>query len=93
MYWSTDGFPALFNGYAGFQPLRLFRLRQATLTFPDAQSVAALRAAGVRTLVLHQDLLTNTPWSSAATRPVEGLGITRVETRGVVAYDLFPAGG
>jgi hypothetical protein len=90
MYWSTDGFPALFNGYAGFQPLSLFRLRNATLSFPDDQSVAALRAARVRTVVLHQDWVAHTPWSLAATRSVEGLGITRVETQGVIAYDLFP---
>jgi hypothetical protein len=90
MYWSTDGFPALLNGYAGFDPLSLIRLRNASLTFPDAQSVAALREAGVRTVVLHPGQAMDTPWASAATRSIDALGITRVETQGVIAYDLSP---
>jgi hypothetical protein len=34
MYWSTDGFPRIVNGWSGFEPSVLTRVRAATRAFP-----------------------------------------------------------
>jgi hypothetical protein len=77
MLWSTDGFPRVVNGAASFTPASQQRIRAASLTFPDAASVAYLRAVGVRTVVLLPGYAAGTPWRDAADRPVDGLGIRR----------------
>jgi hypothetical protein len=89
-YWSVAGFPKIANGGATFDPTSVVRLRQVTTTFPDANSVAYLRALGVRTVILHPDLAFGTPWQDAAQRPTEGLPLTREEKGGVVLYHLEP---
>lgn len=88
MYWSADGFPAIVNGLSGFEPLSIRRLREVTRRFPDERSVAALRALGVRTVVLHPGLAAGTPWREAEGRPVAGLPVLRREGEGVVAYSI-----
>ncbi len=93
MVWSTAaGFPSIVNGSSGFEPAFLASLRERVASFPDAGSVAALRAVGVRTVVLHLDMVGGTPWERAAGRPVAGLGIGRRQEGDVVVYDLGPAG-
>ena len=52
MLWSTDGFPAVVNGVSGFVPPPYQALRDAQAGFPDATAVAALRAYGIRSVVL-----------------------------------------
>ena len=90
MVWSTDGFPELVNGISGFTPQRTYELRELARGFPDRRSVAALRAAGVRSVVLHPSLAANTAWAGAANRSVEGLGIKRRAAGDVVVFDLTP---
>ena len=88
MLWSTDGFPRLVNGLASFTPASQQRIRAASTTFPDAASVAYLRAAGVRTVVLLPGYAAGTPWRDVATRPVDGLGIRRETVGDGIVYHL-----
>jgi hypothetical protein len=90
MIWSTEGFPKLVNGISGFLPRRTYELGELARGFPDQRSVAALRAAGVRFVVLHPALAAETAWADAASRPVAGLGLERRTAGGVVLYDLSP---
>lgn len=88
MYWSTEGFPRIANGHGVFDPASITTLRDATAGFPDEQSIAALRSAGIRTVILHPDLTVGTPWEGAADKPVDDLDVTRVATGGVVVYEI-----
>ena len=88
MLWTTDGFPTLANGNSGFNPPQQEQLRQATRTFPDAASVAALRAKGIRTVVVVRSRAAGTPWEGAADKPVAGLGIHRQDLGDAVVYTL-----
>ena len=90
MIWSTEGFPKLVNGISGFLPRRTYELDTVARRFPDQQSVAALRAAGIRSVVLHPALAANTAWAEAASRPVAKLGIERRVEGDVVLFDLTP---
>jgi len=89
MLWGADGWPVLANGNSGFEPVRQRALRLQVASFPDAASVAALRARGIRTVLLVPSRLTpDSPWAGAADRPVEGLGVTRTEAADAVVYRL-----
>ncbi|MEH0821008.1 MULTISPECIES: hypothetical protein [unclassified Micromonospora] len=90
MLWSTDGFPRTVNGLASFTPESQQRIRDAATGFPDAASVAYLRAVGVRTVVLLPGYAAGTPWQDAAARPVDGLGISREPAADGVVYRLDP---
>ena len=92
MLWSTDGLPRVVNGTAGFTPRVLEELRGRTAGFPDAPSVDALRAVGVRTVLLDTTRTAGTPWQDAAARSVDGLGIGRREQGSTVLFDLSPPG-
>lgn len=56
LLWSTEHFPPLLNGYAGFEPSSLRALRKGILRFPDRGSLDLLRAAGARTVIVHPNL-------------------------------------
>ncbi|MEV6709281.1 hypothetical protein [Micromonospora wenchangensis] len=88
MLWSTDGFPKVVNGLASFTPQSQERIRAASMTFPDATSVAYLRQVGVRTVVLLPGWAAGTPWADVAARPVDGLGISREIVGEDVIYRL-----
>jgi hypothetical protein len=88
MLWSTEGWPVLANGSSGFDPASQTRLRTAAATFPDAASVAALRASGVASVVLVRSRSTGSAWEGAADRAVAGLGIRRADLGDGVVYDL-----
>jgi hypothetical protein len=88
LLWSTDGFPRMVNGRSSITPKRTSRILAAVTAFPDRRSVAALRGLQVRTVVLHADRLSGTPWQLWRARPVAGLGITRRITGRLVVYDL-----
>ena len=92
MLWSTEGLPQIVNGTAGFTPRELDALRAQTAGFPDAPSVAALRAIGVRSVLLDTTRVGGTPWQDAAARPVDGLGIGRREVGSTVLFDLSGPG-
>jgi hypothetical protein len=87
-YWSTAGFPATVNGAGGFDPDDYDRLRRVVAGFPDARSVAALRELGVRSVLVHPERVGGTPWAGAATKPTEGLALTRELVDGVVLFRL-----
>jgi hypothetical protein len=71
MHWSTDGWPRVLNGWSGFTPPALRQAREASHTFPDAASVAALRELGVRTVVVHRDRVAGTRWEQVPQRLAE----------------------
>ncbi len=54
MVYSTLHWKPLVNGYAGIEPRRYVQLRSLLRSFPSAESIAALRAAGTRYVVVHR---------------------------------------
>ena len=88
MLWSTDRFQPVVNGVSSFALPRRERIRALSRSFPDAASVAALRALGVRTVVVLRDRAAGTPWQFAADAPVAGLGITRDDRGEAVVFTL-----
>jgi hypothetical protein len=92
MTWSADGWPRLANGGSGFEPPTQAGLRRELTGFPDEASVAALRARGVRTVVLLRSRTAGTPWDDAAGRGTAGLPLTVREVTGpdggVVVYSV-----
>jgi hypothetical protein len=89
MLWSTQGWPVLANGSSGFDPLQQVQIREAAQTFPDAGSVAQLRAHGVLTVVIIRSRAFGSVWQGAADRPVTGLNLTRRALGDAVIYDLL----
>ena len=90
LLWSTDGFPRMVNGRSSTNPPAFLALRTTIAGFPDAASVARLRALGVRTVVLHRARLAGTPWAAWAQRPWRALGISRELREGVVLFRIPP---
>jgi hypothetical protein len=69
MLGSTAGFPAIVNGYSGFDPVELALVRRRAASSPDPGSVAFLRQRGIRSVVIHPSLplgrlAANTPQES-----------------------------
>ncbi len=90
MFWSTDGFPAIVNGYSGFTPNLQVNLREELAGFPDAASVERLQRLGVRTVVLHPDRAAGTPWANAYRLPVDGLPVVRSQDGPMIVFKLEP---
>jgi hypothetical protein len=101
-FWSTDGFPKIANGISTFALPSLSDLRGGMNRFPDAPGVRKLQGLGIRTVVLHTDVM-GLPLpplhgqipeppdvDSAATRSVRGLGITRIVRPGLVVFEIPP---
>jgi hypothetical protein len=57
MYYSTFHWQKLLNGYSGFFPPSYLQLLGAMRGFPDARSLAALRARGAGYALIHGELL------------------------------------
>lgn len=57
MYYSTFHWQKLVNGYSGFFPPSYLELAAFMRTFPDARSLAALRARGTRYALVHGERL------------------------------------
>lgn len=91
MWWSTDGFPEIANGSSGFLPGRVDAMRKASTSFPSPEAVAALRAYGVRSVVVVRSLLPGTPYEAALNggAPAVG-GVTQQDLGDVVVFDLGP---
>ncbi|MGH2960003.1 MAG: hypothetical protein ACRDKE_10390, partial [Solirubrobacterales bacterium] len=93
VYWSTNGFPKIVNGRASIDPASFTKLTGEVSGFPDERSVAALKALGVRSVVLHPYLLVGTRWSKSAGKPIDDLGISRRVQDDLIVYDLpLPTG-
>jgi hypothetical protein len=74
LLWSTDGFPKMVNGRSSFEPRFFVDLLSKTRCFPDAASLAYLRKAGVRTVVVHTDRPGGARPASCAPSPAD-LGV------------------
>ncbi|HST40912.1 MAG TPA: hypothetical protein VLK58_15455 [Conexibacter sp.] len=90
LLWSTDGFPRMVNGRSSTIPPAFAALGPRIAGFPDASSVARLRALRVRTVVLHTDRLAGTPWAGWAQRPWRALGLSRELRDGLVLFGIPP---
>ena len=88
MLWSTNGFPRVPNGLVTFVPAGQERIRSASTTFPDPASIASLRAAGIRSVVVLPEWLGGTPWEAVPGRPIDGLGISREQIDDAILYRL-----
>jgi len=53
-FWSTTHWKSIANGYSGYYSERYIRLLEDMRKFPDDHSIAALRVAGVRYIVVHR---------------------------------------
>ena len=83
LVWSTNGFPDIVNGRGSFKPIEFDRLERVMAAFPNPQVVAHLRDMGVKTVVLHPDLVPGTVWEDWERWPLRG-----TRTGGVVLYRL-----
>ncbi|MFD9459168.1 hypothetical protein ACFWBC_39685 [Streptomyces sp. NPDC059985] len=88
MLWSTDGFPRIVNGSSGFSPASQPEIRAASASFPSTESIAYLRARGVRTVIVLRDRIPGTPWRSASSKPSAGLGVSRRDVGSAVVFTL-----
>ncbi|WP_438870653.1 hypothetical protein [Paractinoplanes bogorensis] len=89
MLWTVNGFPRIPNGIVTFDATGQTRIREASKTFPDPASVAALRAEGIKSVVVLPDWLKDTPWEPVTARPAGGLGITyERQVDGTILYRL-----
>lgn len=92
LLWSTDGFPDIVNGRSSVDPVLTERLIAAARPFPDRRSVAILREAGVRSVILHIGRARGTAWEGAADEPLRGLALDRSRRGGLLIYELARAG-
>ena len=83
LVWSTNGFPEIVNGRGSFKPTEFEELEQLMASFPDPRVLAYLRRLGVKTVVLHPDLVDGTVWEDWRSWPLRG-----TSTGGVVLYRL-----
>jgi hypothetical protein len=83
LVWSTNGFPDIVNGRGSFKPTSFDRLENAMAAFPQPSLVAYLGELGVKTIVLHPDLVPGTVWENWRNWPLRG-----TRTGGVVLYRL-----
>ncbi|HTF09592.1 MAG TPA: hypothetical protein VK659_15600, partial [Asanoa sp.] len=90
MLWATDRFPAMVNGAAAFTPQRQAAVRDAASHFPDTDSVALLRATGVRSVVVVRTAVKGTPYEATLQGRTDGLPVRRVDTPEAVVYLLDP---
>jgi hypothetical protein len=91
MYWSTDGFPEIVNGFGGFDPTGYDRLRKEVAGFPDRRSVEALRQLGVRSVLFHPEFAPGTAWEAALEKPTAGLGLERRQVGDVTVFRVRPS--
>jgi hypothetical protein len=90
LLWSTDGFPALRNGYGGYTPKEIGTTRKLTESFPDAASIQHLRSIGVRTVFVDTTRLAGTPYAGVPGRSIAGLSITRRVVGTSIIYQIPP---
>ena len=75
MVYSTLHWKPLVNGYAGIEPRRYVQLRELLRSFPSPESLAALRAAGARYVVVHRKGYGPNQWERLQQRMPEALGV------------------
>jgi hypothetical protein len=89
MFWTaTRGFPALANGASGITPTTEIAMRGAMLNFPDARSVAYLRANGFHSVAVLRQPLGTQLWANAGRVPDPSLGLTRTDLGDSVLFTV-----
>jgi hypothetical protein len=83
LVWSANGFPEIVNGRGSFKPAEFDALEQRMARFPAPDVVRELEDMGVKTVVLHPDIVAGTAWEEWETWDLEG-----TETGGVILYRL-----
>jgi hypothetical protein len=93
MVYSTLHWKPLVNGYAGIEPRRYVLLRELARSFPSPESLAALRAAGTRYVVVHRKGYGPNQWERLEARMPGALGSSLRELAVLgndTVYDLVP---
>jgi hypothetical protein len=88
--WSTNGFPRIVNGRGSFVPTAFDRLIEPMARFPDERSVALARSLGVRSVVVHGELLTDEARRRMEQRPIARLPLRRSNAGELTVYSLEP---
>jgi hypothetical protein len=94
MVYSTLHWKPLVNGYAGIEPRRYVQLRELLRFFPSDESLAALRAAGARYVIVHGRGYGPNQWARLQERMPTALGssLRQVAVLGSeTVYELMPA--
>jgi hypothetical protein len=93
MVYSTLHWKPLVNGYAGIEPRRYVQLRELLRSFPSPESLAGLRAAGTRYVVVHRKGYGPNQWGRLQARMPEALGSSLRELAVLgsdTVYELLP---
>lgn len=86
---STAHWRPIANGVASFKPPSYRVLVRLLATLPDARSLAEIRSRGIRTLVVHTDLLDGTPWEGIERELAIVPGVRQLAQEGpIVVYDI-----
>ncbi|MFI5169073.1 MAG: hypothetical protein ACHQM7_01820 [Vicinamibacterales bacterium] len=94
MVYSTLHWKPLVNGYAGIEPRRYVELRELVRFFPSEESLAALRAAGARYVIVHGRGYGPNQWARLQERMKAALGASLREVAVLgseTVYELTPA--
>jgi hypothetical protein len=93
MVYSTLHWKPLLNGYSGIEPRRYVQLRELLRFFPSEASLAALRAAGARYVVVHGKGYGPNQWERLQKGMPEALGTSLREAAVLetdTVYELLP---
>jgi hypothetical protein len=94
MVYSTLHWKPLVNGYAGIEPKGYVQLRELLRAFPSEPSLAALRAAGTRWIVVHRKGFGPLQWERLQSGMPQALGGSLRETAVLgndIVYELLPS--
>ncbi|GII55257.1 hypothetical protein Pth03_36460 [Planotetraspora thailandica] len=88
LIWSAGRFYPTVNGAGSFIPKMITEVIKVTKAFPDPYAIAYLRHMGVKEVVVPRQRARGTAFELAVERPVDGLGIERVDMGDSVLYRL-----
>ena len=94
MVYSTLHWKPLVNGYAGIEPRAYVQLRELLRAFPSEPSLAALRGAGTRWIVVHRKGFGPLQWERLQSGMPQALSSSLRETAVLgsdVVYELLPS--
>jgi hypothetical protein len=91
--WSTDGYPKIVNGRSSLNPQYTRRIIRKEESFPSRRGVDLLERLGVRSVVLHTNRTSGTPWQDAASKPLGNLPLTRRRLGDMLIYEIQDRSG
>jgi hypothetical protein len=94
MVYSTLHWKPLVNGYAGIEPKAYVQLRELLRAFPSEPSLAALRGAGTRWIVVHRKGFGPLQWERLQSGMPQALESSLRETAVLgtdIVYELLPS--